>query len=71
MSELLRLTSELPDVVDSPSSLHRAVEQLAQASGPIGVDAERAGSYRYPNVPTSCRCIAAAPGATAGSGRDR
>lgn len=47
VSELLRLTSELPDVVDSPSSLHRAVEQLAQASGPIGVDAERAGSYRY------------------------
>ncbi len=47
MSELLRLTSELPDVVDSASSLRDAVEQLARASGPIGVDAERAGSYRY------------------------
>lgn len=47
MSDLLKLTSELPDVVDSPAALHIAVEQLANATGPIAVDAERAGSYRY------------------------
>lgn len=47
MSELLKLTSELPKVVDSQATLQTAVEQLAHASGPIALDAERAGSYRY------------------------
>jgi ribonuclease D len=44
---LLRLTSALPDVVDSPAALADAVAQLERADGPIAVDAERAGSYRY------------------------
>ncbi len=34
-------------MVGSPDALHTAVESLAHATGPIGVDAERAGSYRY------------------------
>ena len=47
MSELLKLTSALPDVVDSATALHEAVQAIREASGPIAVDAERAGSYRY------------------------
>lgn len=47
MSDLLRLTSPVPDVVDSAQGLRDAVELLARGSGPMGVDAERAGSYRY------------------------
>lgn len=47
MTEVLRLASPLPPVVDSASSLAASVRELADASGPIGVDAERAGGYRY------------------------
>ncbi len=47
MSELLKLTSALPDVVDSAAALHDAVQAIKEATGPIAVDAERAGSYRY------------------------
>ena len=39
--------SPLPEVVDTPQGLARAVETLAAGEGPLGVDAERAGSYRY------------------------
>lgn len=47
VSEVLRLTTPVPEVVDSPDGLERAVAELAHAQGPLGVDAERAGSYRY------------------------
>lgn len=47
MTEVLRLASPLPAVIDSAASLAAAVQELATASGPLGVDAERAGSYRY------------------------
>ncbi|HQR79590.1 MAG TPA: HRDC domain-containing protein [Actinomycetota bacterium] len=47
MTEQLRLTAPLPAVVQSVSSLTAAVQELMAGSGPLGVDAERAGSYRY------------------------
>jgi ribonuclease D len=47
VSEVLRLTTPVPDVVDSGDGLERAVADLASGRGPLGVDAERAGSYRY------------------------
>lgn len=43
----LRLDSPLPGVVDSDAGLREAAHDLAGGSGPFGVDAERAGSYRY------------------------
>ena len=46
----MRLTkpkSGTPEVSDSQSALELAAEQLAAGTGPIAVDAERAGSYRY------------------------
>jgi len=43
----VRWDSPLPDVVDTPAGLARAVDALAAGEGPLGVDAERAGSYRY------------------------
>jgi ribonuclease D len=47
VSEVLRLTAELPDVVADDDALDAALEALRGGSGPMGVDAERAGSYRY------------------------
>ena len=47
MSEVLRLTSPLPDVVADDDALAAALLRLREGSGPLGVDAERAGSYRY------------------------
>jgi ribonuclease D len=37
----------VPDVVDTPAALERAVDALAEGSGPVAVDAERASGYRY------------------------
>ncbi len=47
MSEVLRLTTGLPEVVADADSLDAALRDLRQGTGPLGVDAERAGSYRY------------------------
>lgn len=47
MGHDVRWDSPLPDVVDTPEGLARAVDALAAGEGPLGVDAERAGSYRY------------------------
>lgn len=47
MSEVLRLTTGLPDVVADNDALGAALDALRAGSGPLGVDAERAGSYRY------------------------
>ena len=47
MSEVLRLTTPLPDVVADDDALAAALQGLREGSGPLGVDAERAGSYRY------------------------
>lgn len=47
MSEVLRLTAPLPEVVAEDSALDQALQGLRAGSGPLGVDAERAGSYRY------------------------
>lgn len=37
----------IPDVIDTPRGLTRALEALAQGHGPVGVDAERASGFRY------------------------
>ncbi len=37
----------VPDVVDTPEVLDRAVQALAAGTGPVAVDAERASGYRY------------------------
>ena len=47
MSEVLRLTTPLPDVVADDDALAAALQGLRDGAGPLGVDAERAGSYRY------------------------
>lgn len=47
MGHALRLESPPPDVVGTDEQLAEAVRSLASAEGPFGVDAERAGSYRY------------------------
>ena len=47
MSEVLRLTTPLPDVVADDDALAGALQGLRDGAGPLGVDAERAGSYRY------------------------
>lgn len=47
MVHALRWDSPLPGVVDTDAGLERAVDALRSGEGPLGVDAERAGSYRY------------------------
>lgn len=47
MGEVLRLTTDIPVVVADQRALDEAVAVLRAADGPLGVDAERAGSYRY------------------------
>lgn len=47
VGEVLKLPAELPSVVADQQALDAAVAELAAAEGPVGVDAERAGSYRY------------------------
>lgn len=47
MGHEVRLDIPLPEVTATADDLERAVAQLRAAEGPIGVDAERAGSYRY------------------------
>lgn len=47
MGHELRWDAPLPEVVDTPEGLARAVAALSRGQGPLGVDAERAGSYRY------------------------
>ncbi|SOC51267.1 ribonuclease D [Ornithinimicrobium cerasi] len=37
----------VPDVVDTPEGLARAVGSLTAGTGPVAVDAERASGYRY------------------------
>lgn len=43
----LALRDGLPGVVDSPAGLAEACAALAEASGPVALDAERASGYRY------------------------
>jgi ribonuclease D len=44
---LLRLREPLPEVIDSPAGLESAVAAVADGTGPIALDAERASGYRY------------------------
>lgn len=44
---LLTLSGGIPDVVDTPSRLEEACAALAEATGPVALDAERASGYRY------------------------
>jgi ribonuclease D len=37
----------VPDVINDPKSLQRAAAQIGAGSGPVAIDAERAGGYRY------------------------
>ncbi|HYJ70733.1 MAG TPA: ribonuclease D [Nocardioidaceae bacterium] len=43
----LTLREPLPDVIDSPAALERTVDAVADGTGPIALDAERASGYRY------------------------
>ncbi len=45
--ELLTLRDGLPEVVEVPSQLEAVVRDLANGTGPIAIDAERASGYRY------------------------
>ena len=47
MTHELHWDDALPDVVDGQAGLEDAARDLAAGQGPLGVDAERAGSYRY------------------------
>lgn len=47
MGHELRWETELPEVVNSEQGLQTAANDLLAGAGPVGVDAERAGSYRY------------------------
>ena len=44
---LLTLRDGLPAVVETPEELQAAAAALAQGSGPVAVDAERASGYKY------------------------
>jgi ribonuclease D len=46
---LLELRDGLPDVVDTDAGLLEACAALAEATGPVAIDAERASGYRYSN----------------------
>jgi len=46
---LLTLRDGLPDVVETDQGLLEACAALAAATGPVGIDAERASGYRYSN----------------------
>jgi ribonuclease D len=37
----------VPEVVETPAALERAVDGLSEGTGPVAVDAERASGYRY------------------------
>lgn len=47
MTEVLRCADPPPPVVSSQDRLQEAADALATGRGPVAVDAERAGSYRY------------------------
>ena len=44
---LLTPSGGIPKLIDTDSELKRAITELAELSGPIAVDAERASGYRY------------------------
>ena len=44
---LLSPAGGVPDLIDTDSALEAAISKLANGSGPIAVDAERASGYRY------------------------
>ncbi|MGH3412758.1 MAG: HRDC domain-containing protein [Marmoricola sp.] len=44
---LLRLRDGLTDVVDTPEGLRQVASRVAQGTGPVALDAERASGYRY------------------------
>ena len=45
---VLRVPADgIPDVIDEPSRLRAAVEELATGLGPVAIDAERASGHRY------------------------
>jgi ribonuclease D len=46
---LLELRDGLPEVVDTDAGLLEACAALAEATGPVAIDAERASGYRYSN----------------------
>ncbi|MBO9520787.1 MAG: ribonuclease D [Nocardioidaceae bacterium] len=44
---LLTLRDGLPDLTDTDDALAAVVDAVAQGTGPVGLDAERASGYRY------------------------
>lgn len=49
LAELLALRDGLPDVVETEAALREVCDALAQGTGPVAIDAERASGYRYSN----------------------
>lgn len=48
MAELLAAPAEgVPPVIDNREALYAAITRLAEGTGPVAVDAERASGYRY------------------------
>ncbi|MDR3203108.1 MAG: HRDC domain-containing protein [Bifidobacteriaceae bacterium] len=47
LAPLLTPASGVPDVIETPEALARAVAALGAAEGPVAVDVERASGYRY------------------------
>ena len=48
-AELLTLSDGLPEVTATDEALQRVVDALAEGTGPVAIDAERASGYRYSN----------------------
>ena len=44
---LLELSDGLPPVVETPEALAETIAALAEGTGPVAIDAERASGYRY------------------------
>ncbi|NQU37051.1 MAG: ribonuclease D, partial [Actinobacteria bacterium] len=47
MTPLTRPADGVPPVINDPKSLQRAADSIAAGSGPVAIDAERAGGFRY------------------------
>jgi ribonuclease D len=46
-AELLTLRDGLPEITETPEALEAVVAAVADGTGPVGLDAERASGYRY------------------------
>ncbi len=49
LAELLTLADGLPELTDTDAGLAEVCARLAEGTGPVAIDAERASGYRYSN----------------------